>query len=107
MRRSRGALMLAIAALAAALLPTPGARASASPINSIFAGQTVSGAAIPCTAQSDGTRVCHGTYRSSGGDDEHMKRFGGQPLAVCVTWLSAPASDPDSPYPLIIQSHGW
>src|ERR1700749_5288118 len=93
MRRSRGALMLAIAALAAALLPTPGARASASPIDSIFAGQTVSGAAIPCAAQPDGTRVCHGTFSSAGGSDLRLTSFDGQPLAVYVTLPPAGATD--------------
>jgi dienelactone hydrolase len=98
-------LTLAIAALAAAVLPT--ARASASPINSIFAGQTVSGSAIPCTAQPDGTRVCHGTYSSSGGSDLRLKSFDGQPLAFYLTLPPAPSSGADGPYPLIIQSHGW
>src|SRR6185437_5915727 len=55
------------------------------------------------TAQSDGTRVCHGTFSSSGGSDERLKSFDGQPLAVYVT---LPAAS-DNPYPLIIQSHGW
>jgi dienelactone hydrolase len=96
--------VLATALLAA---PTPGARASASPINSIFAGQTVSGAAIPCAAQPDGTRVCHGTFSSSGGSDERLKSFDGQPLALYLTLPPAPASAADGPYPLIIQSHGW
>ncbi len=110
MRRNRGALAcvaLGLAAAAALTLPTPGARASASPINSIFAGQTVSGAAITCSPQSDGTRVCHGTYSSSGGSDERLKSFDGQPLAVYVTLPPGPASGADGPYPLIIQSHGW
>ncbi len=94
--------MLTFAVWAAAACPFP-AGASASPILSIFAGRTVSGAAIPCVAQPDGTRVCHGTYSSSGGNDLRLASFDGQPLAVYVTLPPAP----DGPYPLIIQSHGW
>ncbi len=91
---------MVLLALAAGLLAP--AEASAA-ITSVFAGQTVSGAAIPCTAQSDGTSVCHGTFSSSGGSDLRVKSFDGQPLAVYVTL--PPAGD--NPYPLIIQSHGW
>ncbi|MGH2883775.1 MAG: alpha/beta hydrolase family protein, partial [Solirubrobacteraceae bacterium] len=103
MSRGRGLLAIAVLA-AAALAPVPaGARASASPINGIFAGQTVSGAAIPCTAQANGTRECHGTYdNGTAGADLRLKSFDGTPLAVYVT---LPASG--GPYPLIIQSHGW
>ena len=122
MMRWRGAFRLALAAALAltvagtiALNLAPGfltgpsdARASTTPLNSIFAGQTVSGAAIPCTAQSDGTRVCHGTYNNgTGGTDLRLKSFDGQPLALYVTLPAAPASGSDGPYPLIIQSHGW
>jgi hypothetical protein len=89
-----------VCAVAAGLLAPTEASAA---ITSVFAGQTVSGAAIPCTTQSDGTRVCHGTFSTSGGDDLRLKSFDGQPLAVYVT-LPATAG---SPYPLIIQSHGW
>jgi len=111
MRRSRGALILTLAVLvAAALAAIPGsAGASASPINSIFAGQTVSGAPIPCAAQSDGTRVCYGTYDNGTADtDLRLKSFDGTPLALYVTLPPAPASgSADGPYPLIILSHGW
>ena len=87
-------------ALAAGLLaPAPASAA----ITGVFAGQTVSGAAIPCTAQPDGTSVCHGTYSSSGGSDLRLASFDGQPLAIYVT---LPAGG-DGSYPLIIQSHGW
>jgi dienelactone hydrolase len=87
-------------AMAVGLLGPAGASAA---ITSVFAGQTVSGAAIPCTAQSDGTEVCHGTFSSSGGSDLRLKSFDGQPLAV---WVTLPAAT-GNPYPLIIQSHGW
>jgi dienelactone hydrolase len=97
------------AALAAALAVPGSAGASPSPIQSIFAGQTVSGAAIPCTPQSDGTRVCYGTYDNGTGDtDLRLKSFDGTPLALYVTLPPAPAGGgADGPYPLIIQSHGW
>ncbi len=85
--------------VAAGLLAPSGASAA---ITSVFAGETVSGAAIPCTAQSDGTRVCHGTFSSSGASDLRLKSFDGQPLALYLTLPKA-----DGPYPLIIQSHGW
>ncbi|HET6867615.1 MAG TPA: CocE/NonD family hydrolase, partial [Solirubrobacteraceae bacterium] len=98
MRRCRGLVVLL--ALAAGLLAP--AEASAA-ITSVFAGETVSGAPIPCTAQPDGTQVCHGTFSSSGGSDLRLKSFDGQPLAVYVTLPAAT----DNPYPLIIQSHGW
>jgi len=119
MRRRRGPLVLAIAVLAAATVPgSAGASSEAppsgaadnsqSPIQSIFAGQTVSGEAIPCAAQSDGTRVCHGTYNNgTAGADLRLKSFDGTPLAFYVTLPPAPASGADGPYPLIIQSHGW
>jgi dienelactone hydrolase len=97
MRRSRG--VLAFLVLATALIaPAPASAA----ITSVFAGQTVSGAAIPCTAQSDGTQVCHGTFSSSGGSDLRLRSFDGQPLAL---YLTLPPGN--GPYPLIIQSHGW
>jgi hypothetical protein len=103
-------VLVALATTVAVTLPaaTPEARASASPITSIFAGQTVSGAAIPCTTQADGTRVCHGTYNNgAGGTDLRLKSFDGQPLALYVTLPAAPSGGADGPYPLIIQSHGW
>jgi dienelactone hydrolase len=104
----RGLLALAAAVVLAALIPGP-AGASGSPISSIFAGQTVSGAPIPCTAQSDGTRVCYGTYDNGTGDtDLRLKSFDGTPLALYVTLPPAPAGGgADGPYPLIILSHGW
>jgi hypothetical protein len=91
--------------LAAGLLaPAPASAA----ITGVFAGHTVTGAAISCTPQNDGTRVCHGTYNSgTGGTDVRLESFDGQPLALYVTLPPAPASGGDGPYPLIIQSHGW
>ena len=92
--------------LAWACLLVPGQASAA--VTSVFGGQTVSGAPIPCTAQSDGTRVCFGTYNNGpGGTDLRLKSFDGQPLAVYVTLPPAPGSGADGPYPLILQSHGW
>jgi hypothetical protein len=86
--------------------------ASASPasasITSVFAGHTVSGDAIPCRAQSDGVRVCHGTYDNGPtGGDIRLKTFDGSPLAVYVELPPAPATGTDGSYPLVVQSHGW
>jgi dienelactone hydrolase len=88
---------------AAAVAPAPAAAA----ISGVFAGHTVSGQPVSCTAQADGTRVCHGDFSSSGGADTRLKSFDGTPLAVYVTLPAAPASGTDGSYPLIIQSHGW
>jgi poly(3-hydroxybutyrate) depolymerase len=76
-------------------------------ISGVFGGQTVSGQAITCTVQTDGTRVCHGDYSSSGGADTRLKSFDGTPLALYVTLPPAPASGTDGRYPLVVQSHGW
>jgi dienelactone hydrolase len=88
-----------LCAVAAGLLAPTAASAA---ITSVFAGHTVSGAAIPCAGQSDGTQVCHGTFSSSGGSDLRLGSFDGQPLAV---YLTLPPGN--GPFPLIIQSHGW
>jgi hypothetical protein len=92
-----------IAALAVLALP---ASASAA-ITSTFAGQTVSGNPIPCTALSDGVRVCHGADGGGGTADLRLKSFDGSPLEVYVILPPTPASGSDGGYPLIIQSHGW
>ncbi|MGH2895222.1 MAG: CocE/NonD family hydrolase [Solirubrobacteraceae bacterium] len=92
-----------MAILGAGLIP---ASASAS-ISSVLSGETVSGQAIPCTTQPDGTRVCQGDFSSSGGPDTRLKSFDGTPLAVYVILPPAPASGTDGSYPLVVQSHGW
>jgi hypothetical protein len=104
--RPRGrALVCAIATLACAGAFASPASAS---ITDVFAGQTVSGNPIPCVAQSDGVRVCHGTYNNGpGGSDIRLKSFDGAPLAVYVELPPAPASGRDGSYPLVVQSHGW
>jgi dienelactone hydrolase len=88
---------------AAAIVP---ATASAA-ITSVFSGQTISGQPIPCTALSDGVRVCHGTDGGGTGPDLRLKSFDGQPLEVYVILPPAPSSGSDGPYPLIVQSHGF
>ncbi|MFZ0040429.1 MAG: hypothetical protein WAK93_03920, partial [Solirubrobacteraceae bacterium] len=98
-------------ALSAMLMAACGGALGAAPagaaISGVFSGQTISGQAIACTAQADGTRVCHGDYSSSGGADTRLKSFDGTPLAVYVTLPAAPAGGTDGDYPLIVQSHGW
>lgn len=73
----------------------------------VLAKYTVRGQPIPCVAQSDGVRVCHGDGIGPKGDDLRLKSFDGTPLALFVTLPPAPATGPDGAYPLVIQSHGW
>lgn len=73
------------------------------PIDGVLAGQTMSGEPIPCAAEDDGVRVCHGD--STG--DLRLKSFDGAPLALYVTLPPVPAGGVDGGYPLIVQSHGW
>jgi X-Pro dipeptidyl-peptidase C-terminal non-catalytic domain/X-Pro dipeptidyl-peptidase (S15 family) len=85
-----------------------GASPAYASVSSVFAGQTVSGNAIPCVAQSDGVRVCHGTYNNGpGGSDIRLKTFDGVPLEVYVELPPVPATGTDGSYPLVVQSHGW
>jgi X-Pro dipeptidyl-peptidase-like protein len=93
-------------AVVSALLLAPGAASAAIP--NVLGGQTISGAPVPCAAQSDGVRVCHGTDNGSGGPDLRLKSFDGNAaLEVYVILPPAPSSGSDGPYPLIVQSHGW
>ncbi len=94
-----------LVAAVAALLLAP-AEASAA-ISNVFGGHTISGAPIPCLAQSDGVRVCHGTDNGTTGPDLRLKSFDGAPLEVYVILPPAPGSGADGSYPLIVQSHGW
>ncbi|MGZ6607786.1 MAG: alpha/beta hydrolase family protein [Solirubrobacteraceae bacterium] len=100
----RRCLLVLVAALVAAVVASP---AQAAPTTSVFAGQTMSGNAIPCTAQADGVRVCHGTDNGGGASDLRLKAFDGSPLEVWVILPPAPRSGSDGLYPLVVQSHGW
>ncbi len=91
-----------VAALIAALPAAAGAA-----VTTVFAGQTISGQGIPCVAQTDGVRVCHGDDGGAGGPDLRLKSFDGSPLEVYVILPPAPRSGTDGNYPLVVQSHGW
>ncbi|MHB8657192.1 MAG: S15 peptidase family protein [Solirubrobacteraceae bacterium] len=93
----------AILATVAALL-LPGSAAAA--VSAVFSGETISGQPIPCLAQGDGVRVCHGTDGGLSGPDLRLKSFDGQPLEAYVMLPPAPAGS-DGNYPLIVQSHGY
>ncbi len=94
--------------IAVAVTAVAAPSAASAEITSVFAGQTVSGNPIPCVAQADGTRVCHGTYNNGpGGSDIRLKSFDGSPLEVYVTLPPAPGSATDGNFPFIAQNHGW
>lgn len=76
-------------------------------VTEVLAGHTISGQPIPCVAQPDGVRVCHGDFDSPGGSDLRLSSFDGVPLAVWVTLPPVPSSGVDGGYPLVVQSHGW
>ncbi len=100
----RRCLLVLVAAFVAAVVAAP---AQAAPVTSVFAGQTMSGNPIPCTTQSDGVRVCHGTDNGGGSADLRLKAFDGSPLEVWVILPPAPRSGSDGHYPFVVQSHGW
>src|SRR5947209_18798646 len=77
-------------------------------ITSVFFNDTVSGVAIPCSAQSDGVRVCHGT--DNGGAPPDLRFWSWDrttPQEVYVILPPAPASGTDGSSPLVVQSHAW
>ncbi|MGH2868302.1 MAG: CocE/NonD family hydrolase [Solirubrobacteraceae bacterium] len=77
-------------------------------VTSVLGGHTVSGSAIACTTQPDGTRLCAGDYSSSGGADTRLKTFDqSTPLALDVILPPVPASGVDGSYPFVVQSHGY
>jgi dienelactone hydrolase len=76
-------------------------------ISGVLAGYTLNGQAIPCAAQSDGVRVCHGDESGSNATDLRLKSFDGAPLAIYVTLPAKSATGTDGHYPLVVQSHGW
>jgi dienelactone hydrolase len=88
---------------AALLLP----ETASATIGNVLAGRTISGQAIPCIAQSDGVRVCHGTDGGMTGPDRRLKSFDGIPLELYVILPPAPGGGTDGHYPLVVQSHGW
>ena len=67
----------------------------------------MNGQPIPCAAQADGVRVCHGDESGVGGADVRLKSFDGSPLAVYVILPPAGAFRADGDYPLVVQNHGW
>lgn len=98
--------LLAAAASGVLALTISAGEASAA-VTSVLGGQTISGGSIPCVAQSDGVRVCHGTDNGTTGPDLRLKSFDGTPLELYVILPPAPSSGSDGPYPLVVQSHGW
>jgi X-Pro dipeptidyl-peptidase (S15 family) len=112
MRWTRGTLVAAafaaLPAFAGLAAAAPGSAVAAT-ITSVLGGQTVSGGAIACVAQSDGVRVCHGTYSAgvTPGPDTRLKSFDGTPLGVYMILPPAPSTGADGGYPLMVQSHGY
>lgn len=86
-------------------LAAPGSASAA--VTAVLGGQTLSGTAIPCTAQADGVRVCIGTDGGGTGPDLRLKSFDGTALALDVILPPAPAGGADGHYPLVVQSHGY
>ncbi|THD59295.1 CocE/NonD family hydrolase [Phenylobacterium sp.] len=99
----------ALAAAGAFLAPgaSSGEAISAPARSAVLATYSVNGQPIPCVAQSDGVRVCHGDGKGPSGPDFRLKTFDGTPLELYVTLPPAPVSGADGGYPLVIQSHGW
>jgi dienelactone hydrolase len=100
-----GRTALAPVAIMTAALTAP-AGASSGAIG-VLAGYTMSGQPIPCAAQADGQRVCHGDETGVGGTDLRLKSFDGAPLALYITLPPSSSPPPKGGYPLVVQSHGW
>ena len=94
-----------LVAVAVAFMALPAGASGA--VTGVLAGHTMNGQPIPCVAQSDGVRVCHGDESGSRATDLRLKSFDGTPLAVYVTLPPAHASGAGGHYPLVVQSHGW
>jgi hypothetical protein len=105
--------LAAVAAVAVAVMASPlaargsGIGTNAGPMISVLAGQTMNGPPIPCVAQADGVRVCHGDESGVGGADLRLKSFDGSPLALYVILPPLGVSRADGDYPLVVQNHGW
>jgi predicted acyl esterase len=93
-----------LAAAAVAFMALPAGASAAG--TGVFAGHTMNGQPIPCVAQSDGVRVCHGDAGGPGGD-LRLKSFDGTPLEVWVILPPAHASGAGRHYPFVVQNHGW
>jgi dienelactone hydrolase len=111
LRRVRRFGLMAVAAAAAVIaLPVAaggaGVGTDAGSMISVFAGQTMNGQSVPCVAQADGVRVCHGDETGVGGADLRLKSFDGSPLAVYVILPPSSTYRPGD-YPLVVQNHGW
>ena len=103
-----GLAAVALSALILLLTACSDSTQQAGPITGVLAGQTMSGAQLPCLAEADGVRVCHGDLNNgTDGADLRFRSFDGVPLTVWVTLPPAPASGADGGYPLVVQSHGW
>jgi dienelactone hydrolase len=102
-----GRAAIAVAALIMALSASAGDAVSGAARSVVLAKYTVKGEPIPCVAEADGVRVCHGDGKGPDGADLRVKSFDGIPLELYVTLPAAPASATDGNYPLVIQSHGW
>ncbi len=94
-----------LAAVGVAFVALPASASGA--VTGVLAGHTMNGQPIPCVAQSDGVRVCHGDESGPGRADLRLKSFDGTPLAVYVILPPAHASRAGGHYPLVAQNHGW
>lgn len=75
-------------------------------ITGVLGGLTMDGQPVPCSARTDGVRVCQDDDGLEG-DDLRLESFDGTPLALYVTLPPLPASGGDGGFPLVVQSHGW
>jgi dienelactone hydrolase len=100
-----GMRRLGLGAVGVALVALPAGASGA--VTGVFAGHTMNGQPVPCVAQSDGVRVCHGDESGSGGADLRLKSFDGTPLAVYVILPPGHGSGARGHYPLVVQNHGW
>ena len=103
----RAAIAIAIAGAFIASNASLGETITGAVRSAVLTQYTVKGQPIPCEAQADGVRVCHGDGKGPDGADLRVKTFDGVPLAVYVTLPPAPTSGTDGNYPLVLQSHGW
>ncbi len=96
---------LGLAVVGVAFMALPAGASGAA--TGVLAGHTMNGQSIPCVAQSDRVRVCHGAESGPGRADLRLKSFDGTPLAVYVILPPTHASGAGGHYPLVVQNHGW